>query len=92
MADLEEDARNEKNLLRRALDAIESHCLEKKKKINAFLIRREATEGSRTVPTLSDLRLLHLLHQTIFAAQSGRAIRGVHAGLLVYGFQITSEY
>ena len=70
MADLEEDARNEKNLLRRALDAIEKHCLEKKK-INAFLIRREATEEYKVVQTLSDLRLLHLLHQTITPHKAG---------------------
>ncbi|MBI4908225.1 MAG: ATP-binding protein [Acidobacteria bacterium] len=70
MVDLEEDARNEENSLRNALTAIEGHCLDKKK-INAFLIRSEATEGYRAVQTLSDLRLLHLLHQTITPHKAG---------------------
>jgi hypothetical protein len=70
MSDLEEDAHNEENILKRALEAIESHCLETKK-INAFLIRRESTEEYRAVQTLSDLRLLHLLHQTITPHKAG---------------------
>jgi energy-coupling factor transporter ATP-binding protein EcfA2 len=70
MADLEEDARNEENFLKEALDAIEKHCLENKK-VNAFLIRSEATSGYKAVQTLSDLRLLHLLHQTITPHKAG---------------------
>lgn len=70
MADLEEDARNEENFLKRALDAIERYCLDKKK-VNAFLIRSEATEDYKAVQTLSDLRLLHLLHQTITPHKAG---------------------
>lgn len=70
MADLEEDARNEENLLKKALSAIEAHCLEKKH-VNAFLIRRDTTEEYKAVQTLSDLRLLHLLHQTITPHKAG---------------------
>jgi len=72
MAELEEDARNEQNLLKRALDAIEAQCLEpKQKKVNAFLIRSESSEEYKAVQTLSDLRLLHLLHQTITPHKAG---------------------
>lgn len=70
MGDLDEDARNEGNFLKRALKGIEAHCLETKK-VNAFLIRREATEEYRAVQTLSDLRLLHLLHPTITPHKAG---------------------
>jgi hypothetical protein len=70
MADLEEDARNEENFLKKALDAIERHCLDKKK-VNAFLIRSEATAEYKAVQTLSDLRLFHLLHQTITPHKAG---------------------
>ncbi len=70
MAELEEDARNEQNLLKKALEAIEEHCLEKKK-VNAFLIRSESSEEYRAVQTLSDLRLLHILHQTITPHKAG---------------------
>ncbi|HUQ91393.1 MAG TPA: ATP-binding protein [Bryobacteraceae bacterium] len=70
MTDLDEDARSEKNFVKKALDAIEKHCLENKK-VNAFLIRSEATEEYRAVQTLSDLRLLHLLHQTITPHRAG---------------------
>jgi hypothetical protein len=70
MADLEEDARNEENFLKKALYAIEKHCLDKKK-VNAFLIRSEATPEYKAVQTLSDLRLFHLLHQTITPHKAG---------------------
>ena len=72
MAELEEDARNEQNLLKRALEAIEQHCLESaKKKVNAFLIRSESSAEYKAVQTLSDLRLLHILHQTITPHKAG---------------------
>jgi hypothetical protein len=70
MADLEEDARNEQNFIKKALNAIEEHCLDKKK-VNAFLIRSESTDEYKAVQTLSDLRLLHLLHQTITPHKAG---------------------
>ncbi len=71
MAELEEDARNEQNLLKRALEAIEEHCLESEKKVNAFLIRSESSDEYKAVQTLSDLRLFHLLHQTITPHKAG---------------------
>ena len=71
MVELAEDARNEQNLLNRALQAIEEHCLESEKKVNAFLIRSEPSDEYKAVRTLSDLRLLHLLHQTITPHKAG---------------------
>jgi len=70
MLDLEQDAGNEGSELKKTLAAIEQHCLEKKK-VNAFLIRSQATSEYRAVQTLSDLRLLHLLHQTITPHKAG---------------------
>jgi hypothetical protein len=70
MLDLEQDAGNEESELKKTLAAIEQHCLEKKK-VNAFLIRSQATNEYRAVQTLSDLRLLHLLHQTITPHKAG---------------------
>lgn len=72
MAEMEEDARNDQNLLKKALGAIEAHCLESKtNKVNAFLIRSETSDEYKAVQTLSDLRLLHLLHQTITPHKAG---------------------
>ena len=70
MADLEQDARNEESEIKKALTAIEEKCLEEEK-TNAFLIRNESTPEYRAVQTLSDLRLLHLLHQTITPHKAG---------------------
>jgi hypothetical protein len=72
MAELEEDARNEQNLLKKTLRVIEQYCLEsEKKKVNAFLIRSESSEEYKAVQTLSDLRMLHVLHQTITPHKAG---------------------
>ena len=72
MAELEEDARNDQNRLKRALAVIEALCLESQtKKVNAFLIRSESSDEYRAVQTLSELRLLHLLHQTITPHRAG---------------------
>jgi hypothetical protein len=70
MADLEEDAQNEETSVKSALDAIEQYCLDKKK-VNAFLIRRDSKDEYKAVQKLSDLRLLHLLHQTITPHKAG---------------------
>jgi len=70
MLDLDQDAQNEESGLKKTLAAIEQHCLDKKK-VNAFLIRSESTDEYRAVQTLSDLRLLHLLHQTITPHKAG---------------------
>jgi hypothetical protein len=70
MSDLEDDARNEEGQLKDVLNTIEKYCLGKKK-INAFLIRSEASEDHKWVVTLSDLRLLHILHKTITPHKAG---------------------
>jgi hypothetical protein len=67
---MENDARNEESSLRDALAAIEKHCLDKNK-INAFLIRSESSEEYRSIQTLADLRLLHILHKTITPHKAG---------------------
>src|SRR5678815_3805896 len=70
LADLERDARNEEGRLKEALTAIENYCLGKKK-INAFLIRSGSSVEYKSVGTLSDLRLLHILHKTITPHKAG---------------------
>lgn len=70
VAELEQDARNEEGQLRSLLSAIEDYCLGKKK-INAFLIRNTSSVEFRLVGTLSDLRLLHILHKTITPHKAG---------------------
>jgi energy-coupling factor transporter ATP-binding protein EcfA2 len=70
VAELEQDARNEEGQLRSLLSAIEDYCLGKKK-INAFLIRNTSSTEFRLVGTLSDLRLLHVLHKTITPHKAG---------------------
>lgn len=70
MDDLEGDAGNQGRFLNRALGLIEKYCLEMKK-INAFLIRSEDSEEYRTVRILGDLRLVHILHQTITPHKAG---------------------
>lgn len=68
--ELENDARNEKGELEDLLTSIEKFCLDKKK-INAFLIKSSATAEYRLVSTLSDLRLLHVLHKAITPHKAG---------------------
>jgi molybdopterin-guanine dinucleotide biosynthesis protein len=70
MSELDDDARNEEGQLKDLLDSIEKYCLGKKK-INAFLIRSAASAEYRLVGTLSDLRLLHILHKTITPHKAG---------------------
>ncbi len=70
MADLEDDAQNEQNQLKAALEKLQAYCFEKKH-INAFLIRQESSPEYRVMETLRDLRLLHILHQTITPHKAG---------------------
>ncbi len=70
MSELEDDARNEEGELRELLDAIGNYCFGKKK-INAFLIRSGGSAENKLVETLSDLRLLHVLHKTITPHKAG---------------------
>ncbi len=69
-SELEDDARNEQGQLKDSLSAIENYCLGKKK-INAFLIRSAGSAEYKLVETLSDLRLLHVLHKTITPHKAG---------------------
>jgi len=70
LSDMERDAHNEKNALRMALETIEAFCFDDKK-INAFLFRHGVDLPYRFIQTLSDLRLIHVLHQTITPHKAG---------------------
>jgi hypothetical protein len=70
MDDMERDARNEQNMLKRALSFLEVFCLDKHK-VNGFLIRSEQSLERQAVEILGDLRLVHLIHQTITPHKAG---------------------
>jgi hypothetical protein len=70
LSDMERDAQNEKNVLRLVLETIEAFCFDDKK-INAFLFRHGVDIPHRLIQTLSDLRLIHVLHQTITPHKAG---------------------
>jgi Cdc6-like AAA superfamily ATPase len=70
MDDMERDARNEQNMLKRALTFLEEFCLDTHK-VNGFLIRSEQSRERQAVEVLSDLRLVHLIHQTITPHKAG---------------------
>jgi len=70
MDDMERDARNEQNMLKRVKNFLEDFCLEKQK-VNGFLIRSEQSPERQAVEVLSDLRLVHLIHQTITPHKAG---------------------
>ncbi|HWX22768.1 MAG TPA: ATP-binding protein [Candidatus Binatia bacterium] len=67
---LEQDARNEQNTLKNLVDYLETFCLDERH-VNGFLIRNERTPEKRAVEVLSDLRLVHLIHQTITPHKAG---------------------
>jgi hypothetical protein len=67
---LEQDARNEKNMLKHLVGHLEKFCLGEHH-VNGFLIRNEQTKQKRAVEVLSDLRLVHLIHQTITPHRAG---------------------
>src|SRR5260370_13271109 len=71
MDELELDARNEKNVLRKLVSYLEQYCLEEKK-INAFLVRNEHSQEKDLIQTLSDLRIVHLIHPTITPHKAGQ--------------------
>ena len=79
---LQQDARNEENTLKNLVDYLETFCLDERH-VNGFLIRNERTAEKRAVEVLSDLRLVHLIHQTITPAQGWGTIRGIFGGLLL---------
>jgi hypothetical protein len=70
MDDMERDARNEQNMLKRVLTFLEEFCLDTHK-VNGFLIRSEQSRERQAVEILSDLRLVHLIHQTITPHKAG---------------------
>jgi hypothetical protein len=71
MDDLQEDARNEAGDLRHALSRLEALCLDDKK-INAFLVRSDNSPERVIVQVLSDLRMVHLIHQSITPGKAGQ--------------------
>jgi Cdc6-like AAA superfamily ATPase len=70
LQELDLDARNEAGIIRQMLDLLEHLCLEKEK-INAFLIRSGNSKERFLVQILSDLRLVHLIHQSITPKKAG---------------------
>jgi Cdc6-like AAA superfamily ATPase len=70
MDELQKDARNDAGDLRGALEKIEEFCLGEKQ-VNAFLVRSEDSKERDTVRDLADLRMVHLIHQSITPSRSG---------------------
>ncbi|MDQ8031606.1 MAG: hypothetical protein REJ50_06290, partial [Bordetella sp.] len=70
LSELDLDARNEAGMIRTMLDLLESLCLDAEKK-NAFLIRSGNSQERAIVQVLSDLRLVHLIHQSITPKKAG---------------------
>ena len=71
MQELEFDARNVAGSLRETLEMLEALCLDKSK-INAFLVRSGNSRERAIVQILSDLRLVHLIHQSITPDKAGQ--------------------
>lgn len=70
MEELREDARNEAGELQEMARALEEYCLAENK-VNAFLLKSEESNERRLIRTLSDLRLVHLIHQSITPERAG---------------------
>lgn len=70
MDDLRRDARNEADVLTKLLERLEKVCLDDKQ-TNAFLIRSEDSDTRTHVHALSDLRMVHLIHQSITPDKAG---------------------
>lgn len=68
--ELQEDTRNELAQLQLMTVALESYCLDHNK-VNAFLLKSEDSDERRLVRKLSDLRLVHLIHQSITPDRAG---------------------
>ena len=71
MDDLIRDARNEADALKNTLNKLEVLCLDGENKVNAFLVRSEDTPERKLVHALSDLRMVHLIHQSITPDRAG---------------------
>jgi hypothetical protein len=70
MDELEKDARNDAGSLRKALESVQEFCLGDKQ-VNAFLVRSEESRERTVVRDLADLRMVHLIHQSITPSRSG---------------------
>jgi len=70
MEELREDARNEAGGLQDMVGALEQYCLDDNK-VNGFLLKSEESGERRLIRTLSDLRLVHLIHQSITPERAG---------------------
>ncbi len=68
--DLQRDARNDEGSLRSMLTKLEALCLEENQ-VNAFLIRSDKSRERDLVQILSDLRMVHLIHQSITPDKAG---------------------
>jgi hypothetical protein len=71
MDELSQDARNSEGELRDMLSALEAYCLDEKKS-NGFLLSNEDSNERRLVQILSDLRLVHLINQSITPDRPGQ--------------------
>src|SRR6185312_15387266 len=62
--EMRDDARQDLERIDVMIQALEQYCLDTNK-VNAFLIKSEDSEERKLVRKLSDLRLVHLIHQSI---------------------------
>jgi hypothetical protein len=71
MDELSQDARNSEGELRDMLSALKTYCLDEHE-INGFLLTSEESKERRLVQILSDLRLVHLINQSITPDRPGQ--------------------
>ena len=71
MDELTQDARNSEGELRRMLAALEAYCLDDNE-TNAFLLSSEESKEKRLTHILNDLRLVHLISQSITPDRAGK--------------------
>lgn len=68
--EMRDDARQDLERIDVMIQALEQYCLDLNK-VNAFLIKSEDSEERKLVRKLSDLRLVHLIHQSITPDNAG---------------------
>lgn len=70
--EMQQDARNEEGQLRRVIDYLLDFCLQDREpRVNAFLVRASDSRERSVILTLTDLRLVHLIHQSITPDRAG---------------------
>jgi hypothetical protein len=70
--EMQEDARNEEGVLRRVVEYLLDFCLQvREPRVNAFLVRAADSKERSVILTLSDLRLVHLIHPSITPDRAG---------------------